>query len=196
MSMQHLRHQPTSNDATNRKTAAPCVSTSLTMATLSPAGSWPIAVQKRVSTFTSLPWTCSEALQLVRYTVNQSFGDHTDFFPPGAAGNVGGGSASGQRLFTAFLYLNDDFEGGETVFPLINITVAPKKGTMLFWRNTLKAPHPALPRGNAAPDVPFASPAVDGRTEHRGNPVLKGVKYAANLWILERPFELYRTTLL
>eukprot|EP00729_Bicosta_minor_P007850 gene7850-5504_t len=117
---------------------------------------------------------------------SQSFGDHTDFFLPGA---TDGDLNSGQRVFTCFLYLNDDFDGGETIFPLLNLTVVPKKGSMVLWRNVLRK---GKGKGKGGKDTA----AVDGRTVHRGNPVLDGVKYAANLWVVERPFELYRTTLL
>jgi prolyl 4-hydroxylase len=144
-----------------------------------------IALQKRVSIFTSLPWKHSEALQLLKYQVGEGFGDHTDFFPPQSTDQ--GDAASGQRVFTAFFYLNDDFKGGETVFPLLNITVQPKKGRLLLFRNVLR---------NVPPGRPLI---VDGRTMHRGNLVLPGSvepKYAMNLWVLEKPFEIYRTTLL
>lgn len=35
---------------------------------------------------------------------------------------------------TAFLYVNDDYEGGATVFPVLNISIQPKK--------VKKKPHP------------------------------------------------------
>ena len=46
----------------------------------------------------------------------------------------------GQRVFSGLVYLNepggaDGFEGGATVFPALNISFTPRKGTMLFWRN-------------------------------------------------------------
>ena len=122
---------------------------------------------------------------MVKYRAGEGFGDHTDFFAPQSADD--GDRMSGQRIFTAIFYLNDDFVGGETVFPLLNITVTPKKGKMLLFRNVLRKNRPGKP------------PIVDGRTLHRGNVLLPGSKedkYAVNLWVLEKPFELYRTTLL
>ena len=46
----------------------------------------------------------------------------------------------GQRVFSGLVYLNepggpDGFEGGATVFPALNLSFTPRKGTMLFWRN-------------------------------------------------------------
>jgi len=37
-------------------------------------------------------------------------------------------SAWGPRLYTFFMYLSDVDEGGHTAFPLLNLTVQPKKG--------------------------------------------------------------------
>ena len=85
--------------------------------------------------------------------------------------------AAGQRTFTAFLFLNDEFEGGETEFPLLNLTVTPKKGMMAFWRNT-----------------DHDDNRVDPRTLHRGRAVRSGEKLACNLWVLQKRFEVYRTT--
>lgn len=36
-------------------------------------------------------------------------------------------------MLTLFLYLNDVEEGGGTHFPLLDITVQPKKGSALLW---------------------------------------------------------------
>ena len=39
-----------------------------------------------------------------------------------------------------------------------------------------------------------AAPRPDTRTLHQGLPVVKGHKYACNLWVLQHPFETYRGT--
>jgi prolyl 4-hydroxylase len=86
----------------------------------------------------------------------------------------------GQRVFSGLVYLNEpgtDFQGGDTVFPALNISFTPKAGMMLFWRNVDQ---------NMAPDP---------RTRHYGAVVESGHKLALNIWLLERPFELYRTSL-
>jgi hypothetical protein len=48
---------------------------------------------------------------------------------------------------------------------------------MLFWRNVGQDMQP------------------DPRTRHSGELVESGRKLALNIWLLERPFELYRTSL-
>jgi prolyl 4-hydroxylase len=109
----------------------------------------------------------SEDIQLVRYAEGQYFGPHTDYFKP-TDKNV---DDAGQRLFTGLAYLNDDFEGGETVFNLLNLTIRPRRGRMVFWRNLDFAARP------------------DPRTVHRADPVRAGRKLACNMWVLERRFQ-------
>ncbi len=75
---------------------------------------------------------------------------------------------------TFFMYLNDVEEGGETEFSRLSppLKVAPKKGTALIWANVLDSdPH-----------------KEDQRTWHQGSTVVKGIKYAANLWIHMRDY--------
>lgn len=73
----------------------------------------------------------------------------------------------GPRVYTFFLYLSDVAEGGGTHFPELNLTVQPKLGRALWWPSVLEA----------RPD------AQDGRTAHEAQPVVSGVKKAANVWI-------------
>jgi prolyl 4-hydroxylase len=69
---------------------------------------------------------------------------------------------------TALVYLNDDYEGGETCFIKTGLTVKGRKGDALLFRN-------------ATPDR-----ALDPMTEHAGLPVTRGVKLLASRWIRER----------
>jgi prolyl 4-hydroxylase len=73
----------------------------------------------------------------------------------------------GPRILTFFLYLSDVEEGGETVFPTLDIKVKPKRGRALIWPSVL----------NDNPEE------QDPRTTHAAAPVIKGKKYAANAWI-------------
>ena len=83
----------------------------------------------------------------------------------------------GPRLLTALCYLNDVEEGGGTNFPRLNLTVEAKKGRIVVFENTLKNTNKKHPL-----------------SEHAGMPVLKGEKYAFNLWFRECPANmLYKT---
>jgi len=74
----------------------------------------------------------------------------------------------GQRILTALVYLNDVMEGGGTVFPKKNITVHAKKGSMVVFKNCIE-------------DTNIKDP----ESLHGGMPVLKGEKWAFNLWFRE-----------
>jgi prolyl 4-hydroxylase len=41
----------------------------------------------------------------------------------------------GPRYLTFLIYLNDNFEGGETIFPKINRSIKPKKGKAVIFQN-------------------------------------------------------------
>ena len=71
---------------------------------------------------------------------------------------------------TMLVYLNDDFEGGETAFPELRITIRPKRGEGLLFRNV-------DPQGRPDPLL-----------LHAGVPVRSGVKLLASRWIRERPY--------
>ena len=76
-------------------------------------------------------------------------------------------SAWGPRLYTFFMYLNDVEAGGQTHFPRLNISVAPRRGAALLW-----------------PSVLDHDPNLrDDRTEHESVAVGRGTKYAANYWL-------------
>lgn len=68
------------------------------------------------------------------------------------------GWKSSSRCLFYILYLNDDFDGGETEFLYFSKRIKPKKGTMLV----------------APSDWLFA---------HRGNPPLDGTKYISTGWL-------------
>ena len=94
-----------------------------------------------------------ESIQCVRYKRGQRFRAHFD------------GGVNLPRLATYLLYLNDDFDGGETYFPMLDLVIAPRTGSCLR----------------------FANCDRDGRvlwaSQHGGLPVKEGVKYALNIWV-------------
>ena len=66
------------------------------------------------------------------------------------------------RCATALLYLNDGFEGGATSFPKLGITVWPRQGDILYFEYDEETYELAM---------------------HAGEPVIKGEKRIASLWI-------------
>ena len=104
-----------------------------------------------------------EPLQIAKYKVGGKFTPHYDC-GEGATPNVAS-EDEGNRQFTVLIYLNDDFEGGETRFIHIDKNIKPKKGKAII----------------------FKSLTNDGKvikeSYHEGESVIYGEKWIANKWI-------------
>ncbi len=102
--------------------------------------------------------TQGESLTLLRYRPGQEYRPHYDAYNPGWAGP--------QRKYTCIIWINDDYEGGETHFPRLDITVKGKAGDMLVFDNL----------------------DADGKRnplmEHAGLPVTRGEKWIATRWVV------------
>ena len=126
-------------------------------------------VNERISALLGLDDRHGEPLQGQRYAPGQEFKAHTDTFEPGRADYFLHCAESGNRTWTAMVYLNDVEEGGATRFKTINKTIQPEAGKLLAWNNL-------LPDGRPNP-----------ATLHQGMKVRRGVKYILTRWYRERP---------
>lgn len=73
------------------------------------------------------------------------------------------------RMYTFILALNDDYEGGETVFPNLGKTYKLKAGDALFF------------------DTLDNYEMETSKALHGGNPVKSGEKWICNLWVRKYP---------
>lgn len=113
------------------------------------------AVLERIATTTRTTTDHSEHLQILRYDPGAFYVQHHDLVPYQLE------LPCGPRAMTLFLYLSDVEEGGNTTFPLLGVSVEPKKGSAVLW-----------------PNVKNENPMEqDPRMEHEAEPVIKGVKY-------------------
>ena len=103
-----------------------------------------------------------EPIQIVKYEPGEQYDNHYDWFKHPKKTR----DSKGQRLKTIFVYLNDDYEGGETAFPKLDYKYKGNKGDAIFWNNVK----------NGKPDM---------NTLHRGNKIISGTKYGMNIWIRE-----------
>ena len=126
------------------------------------------AVDAKISELLGLPLDTGEPLQGQRYAPGQEFKPHTDTFEPGGADYFRHCGDSGQRTWTAMIYLNAPEAGGATRFKQINKTVQPEPGKLLAWNNI-------LPDGTPNP-----------ATLHQGMKVRKGTKYVLTKWFRQR----------
>jgi len=125
-------------------------------------------VDRKIAELIGLPLESSEPLQGQRYTPGQEFKPHTDTFEPGGYDFYLHTERSGQRTWTAMIYLNEPDEGGATRFKAIGKTIQPETGKLLAWNNL-------LPDGRPNP-----------ATLHQGMKVRRGTKYVLTKWFRER----------
>lgn len=125
---------------------------------------------KSVSEFTNTPLENQENPHIVKYNIGGEYKPHQDYFHKNTSYYDEMMDRGGQRGISCLLYLNDDFTGGETEFPNIELTIKPKKGSMVYWSSY------------------DAQGKLDPDTLHAGLPVISGVKYVMLVWIRERIF--------
>lgn len=132
----------------------------------------PIAnkISKLTSDLTGYPIENQEMVHIVKYEVGGEYKVHHDFFAPNTDYYESHTKAAGQRVFSCLFYLNDDYEGGETEFPLKKLKITPNVGRLLMW-------------SNLTPDD-----ELDYDTLHAGLPVISGTKYIAIVWVREHKF--------
>jgi prolyl 4-hydroxylase len=116
-----------------------------------------VALNRRIAAASGSSYESGEALALLRYSPGQEYRPHFDFVK----------GADNRRLMTALIYLNDDYEGGETAFVRTGLKVKGKTGDVILFRNDGddKGPNPL--------------------SEHAGLPITKSTKYLATRWIRE-----------
>ena len=121
-----------------------------------------------IAFFLGLDLAFGEPMQGQRYAVGQEFKLHTDYFE--AASYAEHCGTSGQRTWTAMIYLNHPEAGGATRFKAIDKVVAAETGKLICWNN-LRADGSSNPA-----------------TLHHGMKVRRGVKYVVTKWFRERPW--------
>jgi predicted 2-oxoglutarate/Fe(II)-dependent dioxygenase YbiX len=93
-----------------------------------------------------------------RTDLNQLTDTHIVRYTPGGfyVAHADGGLDLSNRYFTVLCYLNDDFQGGRTSFPLFSYSVTPQKGKTILFPSTYI---------------------------HRAEPVVAGTKYVLVSWL-------------
>lgn len=122
-------------------------------------------IEERISHLTMMPVKYGEIIQVLRYEPGQEFKPHHDYFDSESIGGKEALENGGQRMATLIMYLNSVEEGGETIFPKIDLKITPKKGNAVLFYN-------CHPNGKEDP-----------LTLHGGAPVVKGNKWIATKWI-------------
>lgn len=115
------------------------------------------SVNRAIAAATRTDFNWGEPLHILRYRPGQQYRPHHDAhaFAP----------LEKRRIATALLYLNDSYEGGETTFPELDITVRGAVGDLLIFHNL---------DADGMPDM---------RMIHAGLPITSGEKWLATRWI-------------
>lgn len=125
---------------------------------------------KKICDIVEKDYSVAENFQVIHYDVNQEYKPHYDSWDHDYTiqKNINNLTKGGQRILTALCYLNNIDEGGGTCFPKLDIEIEAKMGRLLVFENVYKNTN--IKHHNSL---------------HGGMPVIKGEKYAFNLWFKE-----------
>jgi hypothetical protein len=126
-----------------------------------------VVVQYRISAVCRIPVDNFDGPTALHYAVGEEIKDHHDYVNPNIPNYDTEIATRGERLITFLIYLNDDYDGGETAFPLLNVSHKGKRGHGLSFVNT-------LPNGKP-----------DKRSVHAGRPPTRGEKWLLSQFVRE-----------
>jgi len=119
----------------------------------------------RLAALAGEPKEYGEFLSVLNYEKGQEYRPHSDWLPPGPELD-----RSGQRVATTLLYLNDEYEGGETHFLESDLKFKGTPGDVLVFRNVTATGDP------------------DQESRHAGLSVTAGSKWLGSKWFREKRY--------
>ena len=126
-------------------------------------------IYEKYSKLVNIPKNFIGSMQIIYYDKNGFFNEHQDQCYSDSDYCKDLTNSRGARFCNLFIYLNDDFKGGETTFPKLNLKIKPKTGKVILFYML----------NSAGTKVhPFAI--------HSGEKIKSGIKMAANLWIRKK----------
>jgi hypothetical protein len=123
-------------------------------------------IRARIASAIGAPLPCLEVSQVLSYAAGEEFAPHCDFLD--ARSMADEIARRGQRAVTVLVYLNEEFEGGETSFPELGLDHRGRTGDALVFSNV----------------DPGGMP--DPRTRHAGRPPTHGEKWLFSQWVRDR----------
>ena len=123
-------------------------------------------IDNKLENIIKIPSKKYEPLQIVNYKPGEFYKSHYDACDPKKDNRCIEDYKKGLRFATFIIYLNDNIEGGETEFPLLNLKIKPEKGKGVLFFNL--------------------NDDLLGRkhtSKHGGLPPTKGNKWMCNKWI-------------
>jgi len=126
-----------------------------------------VLAQLRMSACLGVPLRQFEALTVLHYDEGEEITDHYDFVDPHLPSYSQEIAEQGDRVVTFLVYLNDDYQGGETAFPRLDISHKGSRGEGIFFVNS--------DHGRA-----------DTRTLHAGRTPVGGEKWIVSQFVRDR----------
>jgi prolyl 4-hydroxylase len=128
-------------------------------------------MQERAASLIGVPVEFHEPPNVISYEPGEEFSLHTDFIDPRVPEFEAELQQMGQRTATIVTYLNEDFEGAETLFPDAQVKFRGGTGDAIVFSNVLR---------DGSPDY---------NTRHAGLPPTRGRKWVLSQWIRSKPFQ-------
>jgi len=129
-------------------------------------------IRDRIANATTAPVEHFEVAKLLHYNPGEAFSRHSDFFHAWMTEEI---EARGQRVATFLIYLNDDYDGGETEFVEVGYKFKGRKGDALLFINVDR------------------EGVGDPMSLHAGQPTTRGEKWVLSQWIRSKPINAYQT---
>lgn len=126
-------------------------------------------IRARISAITGRQDIAMEVPKVLHYRPGETFAEHFDYLNPDEPAYARELEVRGQRTDTFLIYLNDDYSGGETYFPELDIAHVGAAGDALLFSNV---------DAEGKPDI---------STRHAGLPPTTGEKWLFSQWIREFP---------
>jgi prolyl 4-hydroxylase len=127
-----------------------------------------VAVRAKIAATVGVPPQALEPPQVLHYAPGETFERHYDFLDPQVPGYAADVARRGQRIATFLIYLNTDYAGGETDFPMVGLSFKGETGDGLMFANI-------DPEGRP-----------DRQTLHAGLPPTTGEKWLFSQWVRDR----------
>jgi hypothetical protein len=127
-----------------------------------------LLAQMRMSAACQIPLYNMEATAILHYDPGEEITNHFDFVNPNIPNYADEIANNGQRVLTFLVYLNEDYDDGETNFPRLGIRHKGRRGQGLFFVNATQDGQPDL------------------RSEHAGCPPSNGEKWIVSQFVRNR----------
>ncbi len=127
-----------------------------------------VLLQVKMSHACRIPMSHMEAPAVLHYSVGEQATNHYDFVNPETPDYAAEIARNGQRIMTFLIYLNEDYEGGETNFPTLGVCHKGRRGGALYFANA---------HSDLQPDL---------RMLHAGRPPARGEKWIVSQFIRSR----------